>query len=125
MDDCNVSGVKRTLARKTVSEHHIDHDGDHMKVLVTTQGLGMFSSFGVGKQQDYEIGGTFSETELNGEAAEVDTKWDPQGDGIREMHRTKSVEYLLVRELEDEDTMVLNLESEKGTKAKRIYKRIE
>jgi len=88
-----------------------------MKVVVKAAGLGS------GKHQEYDVGSTFSETEINGETADVDTKWE--GDGIRELHRTESFEYLLVRELEDDETMVLNLESPKGTKAKRIYKRVE
>ena len=111
--------LKRTAAKVATSEHHIDHDGDHMKVVVKAAGLGS------GKHQEYDIGGTFSEQEINGEKAEVDTEWDPEGEGIKELHRTESFEYLLVRELQDDETMILNLESPKGTKAKRIYKRVE
>ena len=60
---------------------------------------------------------------MNGEEAEVETAWD--GDRIRERHRTNSLDYTMTRELEDEVTMVLRLESPQGTKAKRIYKKIE
>ena len=81
------------------------------------------AGWGSQKLQEYEVGGSFSEVEINGEQSEVETKWE--GEGIRELHRTESFEYLLVRELEDEETMILNLESPKGTKAKRIYKRVE
>jgi len=117
MVDCNVGYLKRTAAGIVSSEHHIEQEGEHMKVVVKAAGLGS------GKHQEYDIGGTFSEVEINGESAQVDTTWVDEG--IRELHRTESFEYLLVRELVDDDTMVLNLESPKGTEAKRIYKRIE
>ncbi|KAL5270400.1 hypothetical protein ACHWQZ_G001203 [Mnemiopsis leidyi] len=117
LQDCQVGYLKRTAACVVSSEHLITQEGDHMNVKVTAAG------WGTQKQQDYEIGGSFSEVEINGEQSEVETEWE--GDGIKELHRAESFEYLLVRELEDEETMVLNLESPKGTKAKRVYKRVE
>lgn len=115
MRDCNVNYFKRQAAKIISSEHHITQEGDSMSVDVVATGGG--------KHQEYEIGGSFREQEMNGEEAEVETAWD--GDRIRERHRTNSLDYTMTRELEDEVTMVLRLESPQGTKAKRIYKKIE
>merc|ERR1740124_43353 len=75
-----------------------------------------------GKTQEYTVGGTFSENEVTGDTAEVSTEW--AGETIKEVHKSKDFTYTLIRELEDENTMVLHLESPKGTQAKRIYKRM-
>ena len=73
--------------------------------------------------QEYEIGNKFNEVEINGEEAEVGTEWT--GPAIKEHHKTHSFEYDLVRVLQDEETMVLKLETPKGTKAERVYKKVE
>ena len=50
------------------------------------------------------------------------TAWE--GETIKEVHKTDSFEYSLVRELEDDETMVLHLQSPTGIKARRIYKKL-
>ena len=72
--------------------------------------------------QEYEIGNKFTEVEINGEEAIVNTEWE--GTAISEHHKTDSFEYKMMRVLQDDDTMVLQLQSPKGTKAERIYKKV-
>ncbi|KAL5254528.1 hypothetical protein ACHWQZ_G014095 [Mnemiopsis leidyi] len=111
----DVGMLKRQAAKMVSSEHHIVQDGDKMSVNVIATGQ-------KGKQQEYTVGGSFTEQEVTGDTAEVSTEWD--GDKIKEIHKSKDFTYTLTRELQDENTMVLHLDSPKGTKAKRIYKKM-
>ncbi|KAL5254525.1 hypothetical protein ACHWQZ_G014095 [Mnemiopsis leidyi] len=134
MADCNVGMLKRQAAKMVSSEHHIVQDGDKMSVNVIATGgvqlaLSLLPKSEVqkmpsqkGKQQEYTVGGSFTEQEVTGDTAEVSTEWD--GDKIKEIHKSKDFTYTLTRELQDENTMVLHLDSPKGTKAKRIYKKM-
>ena len=115
LKDINVGMLKRQAAKMISSEHHIVQDGDKMSVTVIATGQ-------KGKHQEYSVGGTFTEEEVTGDTAEVSTEWD--GATIKEVHKTANFTYTLVRELQDENTMVLHLDSPKGTKAKRIYKKM-
>ena len=116
LQDCNVGFLQRQAVKVLNSEHHILQEGDRMKVNVLALGQ-------KGKQQEYAVGGSFTETEINGDEAEVSTAWD--GENIVECHKCQSFEYKLTRSLDDEETMVLHLESPKGLKARRIYKKIQ
>ncbi|XP_063681609.1 fatty acid-binding protein-like isoform X2 [Bolinopsis microptera] len=111
----DVGLLKRQAAKMVSSEHHIVQDGDKMSVTVVATGQ-------KGKQQEYSVGGSFSEQEVTGDTAEVSTEWD--GARIKEIHNAGDFTYTLLRELQDENTMVLHLESPKGTQAKRIYKKM-
>eukprot|EP00116_Pleurobrachia_bachei_P015719 sb/3475981/ len=79
------------FSRILPSEHHIEQEGEKLKVRVCSPGRS-------GKLQEYQVGETFSETEINGENSEVQTAWEGETK-IKELHRTESIEYELVREL--------------------------
>lgn len=115
LKDLGVSLLIRQGAKLASSEHHIAHSGDNMKVEVHATAKQT-------KLQDYKIGDSFEETEMNGMQSQVKTEW--QGTDILSTHSMPDgVGYTMVRELTGPDIMTLHLTSVQGTKAKRVYKK--
>jgi len=115
LKDLGVSLLIRQGAKLASSEHHITHTGDHMKVEVHATAKQT-------KVQDYNIGDSFEETEMNGMQSQVKTEW--QGKDILSTHTMPDgVGYTMLRELTAPDVMTLHLTTVQGTKAKRVYKK--